>query len=189
MTGWLPAVLVVLVLVGWYLSWTAARLDRLHARVEGARSALDVQLQRRASATSQLATSGLLDPATSVLLVSAAHDAREAEPAEQERRESDLTGALAAAFAELGVADITGDVVGRELLGELASACRRAELARRFHNDAVRAARAVRRKRVVRVVHLAGRAPEPVTVDFDDAVPPALTGSAVGAGAYHDGTG
>ena len=64
-----PSLSVVLavaavLLAGWYLSFSATRLDRLHARVEGARSALDAQLVRRASVALQLAASGLLDPAT-----------------------------------------------------------------------------------------------------------------------------
>ena len=53
---------------GWYLFFSATRLDRFHGRVEGARSALDAQLVRRASVSFQLAVSGLFDPATSLLL-------------------------------------------------------------------------------------------------------------------------
>ena len=45
--GWLFA-LLVLALFAWYLSFSASRIDRLHHRVEGARSALDAQLVRRA---------------------------------------------------------------------------------------------------------------------------------------------
>ena len=45
------------------------------------RSALDAQLVRRASVSLQLATSGLLDPATALLLADAAHEAREADGA------------------------------------------------------------------------------------------------------------
>ena len=55
------------VLVGLYLSWTAGRLDRLHARIDAARAGLDAQLLRRASATLELSTSTLLDPAASVV--------------------------------------------------------------------------------------------------------------------------
>ena len=63
-------VLVVLAVVLWgfYVSWRASRLDRLHNRVEAARTALDLALVRRASAASELASSGLLDPAASLLL-------------------------------------------------------------------------------------------------------------------------
>src|ERR1700722_18333767 len=67
---WTIIVLVVLALVLWsfYVSWRASRLDRLHNRVEAARTALDLALVRRASAASELASSGLLDPAASLLL-------------------------------------------------------------------------------------------------------------------------
>ncbi len=70
---WTIIVLVVLALVLWgfYVSWRASRLDRLHNRVEAARTALDLALVRRAAAASELASSGLLDPATSLLLADA----------------------------------------------------------------------------------------------------------------------
>ncbi len=68
-------ILVVLVAIGLYLSWTAGRLDRLHARIDAARAALDAQLLRRASITQELATSGVLDPAASIVLYEAAHAA------------------------------------------------------------------------------------------------------------------
>ena len=57
--------------VGVYVSWRAGRIDRLHARVDIARVALDVTLLRRSSVAQELATSGLLDPATSLLLAAA----------------------------------------------------------------------------------------------------------------------
>ena len=62
-----PFVVVAMLLwFAWYLSYTAARLDRLHTRVEGALSALDAQLVRRAEATLELANSGALDPASAL---------------------------------------------------------------------------------------------------------------------------
>ena len=54
-----------------YVSWRASRLDRLHNRTEAARTALDLALVRRASAAAELASSGQLDPATSLLLADA----------------------------------------------------------------------------------------------------------------------
>jgi hypothetical protein len=48
-------------------------------------------------------------------------------------------------------------------------------MARRFHNDAVRAARAVRDHRVVRWLRLAGHAPFPLAFEMDDEPPAALT--------------
>lgn len=206
-------VIAVLVVAGWYLSFSAARLDRLHARVEGARSALDAQLVRRASVSLQLATSGLLDPATSLLLAGAAHEAREATAADRaaaasidaatagrggadlaadlsavsadlsaarEVAESDLTRALQAALAEPGLgAALAHDATGHEMALELGSACQRVELSRRFLNEAVRAARVVRRKRVVRYLHLAGHAPWPPTFEMDDTPPAGLLPSFV----------
>jgi hypothetical protein len=43
------ALLALLLVLGWYLSYSAARLDRLHHRVETTRAALDAQLARRAA--------------------------------------------------------------------------------------------------------------------------------------------
>ncbi|MGZ4613432.1 MAG: hypothetical protein ACXV1K_09735 [Kineosporiaceae bacterium] len=175
-TTWTVIALTVLLMLAWYLSFSAARLDRLHARVEGARSALDAQLVRRASVSLQLATSGLLDPATSLLLAGAAHEAREADAADREVAESDLTRALTAALAEPGLAEaLDRDPAGHELVVDLASACQRVELARRFHNDAVRGTRVVRRKRVVRYLRLAGHAPWLATFEMDDTPPTCLT--------------
>ncbi len=66
------AILVVLGLWGW---WYANRLDRLHRKVLASRMALDAQLVRRAAAAAQFANAGYLDPVTSLLIISAAHDA------------------------------------------------------------------------------------------------------------------
>lgn len=183
--GW-PAVLaagaVALFLI-WYLSFSAARLDRLHARVEGARSALDAQLVRRASVSLQLATSGLLDPATALLLADAAHEARESRSGDREVAESDLTRALQAAFADREMtAALERDPVGRELLHELSSSCQRVQLARRFVNDAVRGTRVVRRKWVVRSLRLAGHAGWPQTFEMDDSLPITLVTSSARSG-------
>ncbi len=73
---------VVIVLLGWYLSYTAARLHRLHTRAEGALAALDAQLVRRAEASVELANSGALDPATSLILAAAAIDCLDASAEE-----------------------------------------------------------------------------------------------------------
>lgn len=176
--AWLAVVVAALVVLGWYLSFTATRLDRLHARVEGAAGALDAALVRRSGTALQLATAGLLDPASALLLAGAAHDAREAEGTtgpDREQAESDLTRALHAVLDDPGqVAAIEADPSGRATLGELATACSRTTLARRFHNDAVRAARVVRRKRVVRLLRLAGHARWPASFEADDTVPLAL---------------
>lgn len=181
--GTLLLVLAIVVLVAWYLSWTATRLDRLHGRVEAARATLDAQLLRRASAAQDLATSGLLDPASSVLLVDAAETARAADADSRELAESDLTRALRAALSDgASVSAVRSTPGGQQLLDGLSAASQRVELARRFHNDAVRAARVVRRKRVVRYLRLAGHAPWPPTFEMDDTLPDALIRAAAGSG-------
>lgn len=181
---WTPSgtavlVAVLVLLAGWYLTFSATRLDRLHARLEGARSALDAQLVRRASVALQIAASGRLDPATGLLLADAAIYAREADPQDQQGRESaesDLTRALVAAFEDPAVAaGLASDAVGAELLHELGAACLRVQLARRFLNDVVRSTRVVRRKWVVRGLRLAGHAPWPATFEMSDTPPRDLT--------------
>jgi hypothetical protein len=169
----------LVVLLGVYLSWTAGRLDRLHHRVQTARFALDAQLVRRSAVALELAVSGLVDPAAALLLAGAAHVAREAGEDKREPAESDLSAALRAALDQPGqLAELRTDCVGEALLAELDTAGARVVMARRFHNDAVRATRAVRRKRHVRYLRLAGNAPAPVSFECDD-VPPACLARAL----------
>ncbi|GGO82448.1 hypothetical protein [Wenjunlia tyrosinilytica] len=167
---------VAVLVVGVYLSWTAGRLDRLHARIDAARAALDAQLLRRASVAQELATSGLLDPAASIVLYQAAHAARAAEDEQREVAESELSQSLRAVFGEAGQVEAVGQAPGgTEAITELTAGVRRVPMARRFHNDAVRAARAVRRHRLVRYFRLAGHAPFPMTFEMDDEPPAPLS--------------
>ncbi|MEU1308514.1 hypothetical protein ABZ419_06390 [Streptomyces cinnamoneus] len=169
---WIAAALVV---IGVYLSWTAGRLDRLHSRIDAARAALDAQLLRRASVAQELATAGVLDPAASIVLYQAAHAARQTEEEHREVAESELSQALRAVFAEAPQVDAVREAPGgEESLGELTQAVRRVPMARRFHNDAVRAARALRRHRKVRWFRLAGHAPFPMAFEMDDEPPAVL---------------
>jgi hypothetical protein len=174
--SWFLAGLVVLVLIGFLLSWTATRVDRLHNRLEGARSALEAQLYRRSGEALEVATSGLLDPATSLVLAEAAREARSAPDASRESAESNLTKALTAVFP---VPEVRQELAQRpgadELLAELWGACRRVELARRFHNDTVATTRALRSRRLVRWFRLAGHASMPETIELDDTPPPGLS--------------
>lgn len=158
------------VLIGVYVSWRAGRLDRLHARVETARAALDAALVRRSSVALELAACGLLDPATSLLLAGAAHDARAAgEPTEL--AESDLTRALRAVFGQPGFrASLTDRGSADELLAELEAAAHGVYLARKFYNDVVAATRAARRRWLVRVLGLAGGAALPDFFEMDDSL-------------------
>lgn len=171
----LAVIAVLLAALAWYLSFSATRLDRLHARVEGAAEALDAQLVRRASVVLELASSGLLDPAAALLLAEAARRARDAEPAGRAGAESELSQALRAALAPDTLdTDVLEDPVGRQELVELGAACRRVQLARRFHNDAVRATRTVRSTPLIRLFRLAGHAEMPVSFEMDDEAPEGL---------------
>jgi hypothetical protein len=175
--------------VGLLLAWRgASRLDRLHRKVAASRIALDAQLVRRASTAVELAASGALDPASAILVADAAYTASDAGPVtspaaalkmdglgpDRERAESGLTATLREAMGSPEA--IKGMLAGPsgEVAAALAAAWYRATLARRFHNEAVAQARRVRRLWYVRLLHLAGRAPMPRTVELDDALPHAL---------------
>ena len=101
--SWIVGAIALAVLIAWYVSYGAARLDRLHTRVEGALSVLDAQLVRRAEATLELANCGALDAASALILAGAATDSLEADTTDQRTREaieSDLTQALELALGE-----------------------------------------------------------------------------------------
>ncbi|MFC5263068.1 hypothetical protein ACFPJ1_13205 [Kribbella qitaiheensis] len=155
---WVLAVVAVLVLLlGAYCSWTAGRLDRLHHRVATARASLETELSRRSALVAELASSGVLDPASSLLLVDAAHRARTATLDEREKCESALTRAIGATSVDV-----------EPWTAELGLAVRRVQLARRFHNDIVVSTRELRRRRLVTWFRLAGHAPMPGTIELED---------------------
>ncbi len=193
----------LVLLLGWLVWVVASRLDRLHRKVGSSRAVLDNQLVRRASAAAELAASGLLDPASSVLVGEAAWQALVAgagdelsveltgelapegglDPAvplgdqhvARDLAESELSATVRAALADPDeVAELRAEPYGAELLDALGAAWYRVQLSRRFHNEAVAQARRVRRKVVVRVLRLQGHAALPATVEIDDDPPEAL---------------
>jgi hypothetical protein len=163
--------------VGVYVSWRAGRIDRLHIRVDMARAALDVTLLRRSSVALELATSGLLDPATSLLLAGAVDATRAAgsggdsDSQPRDLAESDLSRALRAAFSQPGFrSSLIGTEGAEELLAEVEAASHQVFLARKFYNDLVAATREARGRPLARVLHLAGRAKAPVFFEMDDSL-------------------
>jgi hypothetical protein len=173
-------IVVAAILVGVYVSWRAGRLDRLHARVAATRAALDAALVRRSAVALELAAGGLLDPATSLLIAGAAHDARAAGQLD-ERAQNDLTRALRAALSQPGFrTDLVARTGGDELLAELEAAAHQVFLARKFYNDAVGATRSARRRWLVRLLRLAGGAPMPEFFEIDDSL---VAGNGDGRGA------
>jgi hypothetical protein len=169
--------------MGVYVSWRAGRIDRLHARVEMARTALDVTLLRRSSVAMELAASGLLDPATSLLLAEAAHGTRQgAAERPRDLAESDLTRALGAAFGQPGFrSSLTGKEGADELLAEVEEAAHQVFLARKFYNDLVAVTRDARRRPLARVLRLAGKAPVPDFFEMDDSLIGDKPGASLGS--------
>ena len=164
---WVVGAIGVVVGGGVWLWLTASRLDRLHHRLDVAGESVHIQTARRRAAVLEIAGSGLLDGPESLLLVEAASAAYDDEA------ESRLSEVLRAVFDEPLATD---DGAGRVLVDNLASACRRVQMARRFHNNQVASVRALRSTRLVRWFRLAGRAPHPQAIDLDDGVPPAFAG-------------
>jgi len=150
---WLVGVVAAVVAVATYVTWTAARVDRLHARAAAAQAGLDASLVRRAATAAELA--GRLPRPE---LGYAARVALAAEDGEREAAENDLTRQVRALPAAADDPD-------------LASASRRVALARQVHNDLVRDALALRRKLLVRALRLARRHPVPRYFDIDDPGP------------------
>lgn len=160
------SVLLLLVTI-WYLSFSATRVDRLHHRVETSWANLDGLLQRRAAIALELAHSHLADPASSLILTAAAYQARDARIINRSHAESGLSGALGLLQNDLTV---ESNPVEQELLRELSDLTSKIRVAIAIHVDAVTRTRAVRQKVIIRIFRLAGRAPLPVTYEFEDDV-------------------
>lgn len=153
-----------LALFAWYLSYSATRLDRLHNRVETSWANLDGLLQRRAAIAIEIARSDISDPASSLLLTFAAHQAREASVRDRSQAETGLTGALGILL------ETSSEISGAnelDLIRELKDLTEKIKMAVAMHVDAVNRTHMVRRKWFIRFFRLAGHAPEPVTYEFE----------------------
>lgn len=146
-------VVVVVMVIGWRLTWLATRVDRAQLRTERTWATLDTALLRRSQKVLELATQRQIDPATALLLSDAADCAREPDLAKAEREEAE--SALHAVLLLTGVSGIEREN-------------RRAMLARRLHNDAVSTASWLHERRTVRLFHLAGRASMPQPFEMSD---------------------
>lgn len=151
----LGVALVLLLAV--YVSWTAGRLDRMHARVDASWAALDAQLVRRAAAARALVPH--LPGRLADQLDAVAHDALDAGEQGREEVENRLSRLLRTALTTLPPdAD----------LAELESAGTRVGLARSFHNAAVKDTRALRLRRMPRALRLHGHRSLPEYFEIDD---------------------
>jgi len=158
------AALFAIALFAWYLSYSATRLDRLHHRVETSWANLDGLLQRRAAIAIEIARSEISDPASSLLLTFAAHQAREASVRDRSQAETGLTGALGILIESS--TSISGPIE-QDLIRELKELTEKIRMAISMHVDAVTRTQMVRKRWFMRFFRLAGNAPEPVTYEFE----------------------
>jgi hypothetical protein len=189
--GWLVLIGCLAVIGGLWIYFTASRLDRLHARLDAAQSALDAQLVRRVAALRHAAE---IDP----ILISGDDDRNRSghsgrpgaagpalAEADRVRIESVVQVALTATGPERQAAEnevgravtdlaVRGVVISRAQRDELHESAVRVSIARRFFNDAVRDTRSLRGRRMPRLLHLAGRRELPQFFDIDDTVPQEL---------------
>jgi hypothetical protein len=156
--------LFAIALFAWYLSYSATRLDRLHHRVETSWANLDGLLQRRAAIAIEIARSDISDPASSLLLTFAAHQAREARVRDRSQAETGLTGALGILIESS--TSISGPIE-QDLIRELKELTEKIKMAISMHVDAVTRTQMVRKRWFMRFFRLAGNAPEPVTYEFE----------------------
>jgi len=156
--------LFAIALFAWYLSYSATRLDRLHHRVETSWANLDGLLQRRAAIAIEIARSEISDPASSLLLTFAAHQAREASVRDRSQAETGLTGALGILIES---STSSSGPIEQDLIRELKELTEKIKMAISMHVDAVTRTQMVRKRWFMRFFRLAGNAPEPVTYEFE----------------------
>jgi hypothetical protein len=164
--GWLIAAVSVAILLTLWVTLTLTRLDRLHARVDAAQSALDAQLVRRAAALLQLAErpdSDLVPDRAAELSGTARAALAVSQWQDPDRRTVENQVGRAIAGLQPDRPRLPADAVT-----ELAEAATRVMIARRFFNDAVRDTRTLRARRMPRLLHLAGRRELPLFFDIDD---------------------
>lgn len=158
------ATLFVIAIFAWYLSFLATRLDRLHHRVETSWANLDSLLQRRAAIAIEIARSEISDPASSLLLTFAAHQAREASVKDRSQAEVGLTGALGI-LLETSIGEASANE--KDLLRELSELNEKIKVAISLHVESVNRAQLIRSRWIIRFFRLAGRAPLPITYEFE----------------------
>lgn len=160
-------IVLFVVLIGWYLSFSASRLDRLHHRVETSWATLDSLLQQRAALAHDIVSESNLDPATAYLISSSAATARNANIVERSAAESVLSESLK--LVQGAAIDHSLELPG-DLLVELSDITSKVKIAINIHLEAVNATRNVRAKPLIRLFRLAGKAPLPVRYAFEDDV-------------------
>ncbi len=172
--AWLVVAVVLAVVLSIWITSTLTRLDRLHARVDAARAALDAQLVRRAAALLHVAESpgSGLDAEQRSYRQTVAEAALNPDPSSAREVVENAVGRA--------VLELAGDetLVAPEAAAELREAAVRVQVARRFYNDAVRDTRSLRARRMTRLLRLAGHADLPQFFDIEDTAPQLGAGTA-----------
>ena len=181
------AVIALGVVAGFAIT-RARRLDRLHQRILASRDSLSRLLLRRASEADLLSrsvgleNSGLADAARAYIqdggdqLTTDGLDRRTAAQRQGDRvevatrleRASALSRAIRETLTPEERARIASDPRASARLEALDATCYRIELTRNVHNVDVAGVRALRSARMVKLLRLAGHAPIPEPIDFDD---------------------
>ena len=181
------AVIALGVVAGFAIT-RARRLDRLHQRILASRDSLSRLLLRRASEVDLLSrsvgleNSGLADAARAYIqdggdqLTTDGLDRRTAAQRQGDRvevatrleRASALSRAIRETLTPEERARIASDPQASARLEALDATCYRIELTRNVHNVDVSGVRALRSARMVKLLRLAGHAPIPEPIDFDD---------------------
>ncbi len=181
------AVIALGVIAGFAIT-RARRLDRLHQRILASRDSLSRLLLRRASEADLLSrsagleNSGLADAARAYIqdggdqLTTDGLDRRTAAQRQGDRvdvaarleRASALSRAIRETLTLEERARIASDSQAAARLEALDATCYRIELTRNVHNVDVAGVRALRSARMVKLLRLAGHAPIPEPIDFDD---------------------
>ena len=184
------ALVIVAVSVGAAIG-RARRLDRLHQRIIASREALSRLLLRRASEASLLAqTSPFEDGGAQTMLdiaratihddgdqlttdgldrrTTASRRADRVEVATRLERASALSRAIRDTLTPPVRAQVTADQHAAARLEALDATCYRIEVTRNVHTVDVAGVRALRSARMVKLLRLAGHAPIPEPIDFDD---------------------
>ena len=179
---------IALGIVAGFAITRARRLDRLHQRILASRDSLSRLLLRRASEayllsrSAGLEGSGLADAARAYIqdggdqLTTDGLDRRTAAQRQGDRvdvatrleRASALSRAIRETLTPEERARIASDPEAGARLEALDATCYRIELTRNVHNVDVAGVRALRSARMVKLLRLAGHAPIPEPIDFDD---------------------
>ena len=192
LSPWLLVAIVLAVIalgvVAGFAITRARRLDRLHQRILASRDSLSRLLLRRASEADLLSRiaglegNGLADAARTYIqeggdqLTTDGLDRRTAAQRQGDRVEVaarlERASALSRAIRETLTPEererIASDSDAGARLEALDATCYRIQLTRNVHNVDVAGVRALRSARMVKLLRLAGHAPIPEPIDFDD---------------------